>query len=286
MDSILLEKNAKYDQNGLTVLSNNNVIVPRDTNGNVIVDLTSSLLVIEAIGVNVLNESVLPLVDTQFNYFRFPVTTTTIDTDVDLNVDIDLSELNVSADVSPEILSIPTLLPLPSRYKPSENQRIPVGSWGNPSVLDFSKVVEGPPQIQPNSLVVTQKLLDQLKTLGEENPGKTPKLEISGIIKTKFNKNNPNSGIGFSMGFSDSSRRAIMNSPADDLKTVGSGFDRFNRTRKENTYTTNILFEAGVDELYVDQELQLRGWAEDDEDNKNHTILANDSYIQFKAIVV
>jgi hypothetical protein len=44
-----------------------------------------------------------------------------------------------------------------------------------------------------------------------------------------------------------------------------------------------LILTVPKSQLYVDLELQLRGWAEDNEDNKNHTILATDSYIQFEA---
>ena len=276
MDSILLEKNAKYDQNGLTVLSNNNVIVPRDTNGNVIVNLTSSLLVIEAIGVNVLNESVLPLVDTQFNYFRFPVTTTTIDTDIDLNIDVDL---NIQEQIN-EAAAINVISPLPSEYKPSSDQRIPLGDWGNPSIIDFSTVVTGPDQIKPNSLVVTQELLDQLNALQTDTD--TPILRITGRIKTSYNDNR-NSAIGFSIGLKDSAIRFTMDEPAGDIKNSGNDIIK---TKKKGVYTTNIDTSAGLSDLYVGQELQIRGWAEDSQDNRNHTIIANDSYIKFEAGVI
>ena len=287
MDSVSLRQDSFYEEKGITALSNDNVVVPRDLAGNVLIQTTSSLLVIEAITTNVLAESVLPLLDTQFNYFKFPARTAIVDETLDLDLDLDLnlnleSELDTISEAAAPGSIIP---PLPSKYKPSSNQRIQLGSWGNPSVIELSTVVTGPPQSTsaPNSLVVTQKLLDQLEALGTET-GETPKLRVSGIIKTTYNKNSPNSGIGFSMGFAGSARRAIMSLPENDLRLVGSGDDIFRRTKKAGTYTTIIAFHIAVDQLYVGQELQLRGWAEDNDDNKNHMILANDSYIQFEAI--
>ena len=248
-DSVSLRQDSYYDTNGITAISNNSAVVLRDQGGNVLVQPTSSLLVIEAITTNVLAESVLPLLNTQFNYFKFPARLAVIDESLDLNLDLDLnlnleSELNTIAET---VASESIILPLPSKYQPSANQRIPVGSWANPTVLEFSKVVTGPAQIEPNTLVVTQKLLDQLDELAAET-GKTAYLQVTGVIKTVYNKNTTNSGIGFSMGFANSSRRATMSSPDADLKEVGSGNDRFKRAKKENTYTTEISFYVGLGE--------------------------------------
>lgn len=280
-DSVSLRQDSFYEEQGITAISNNNAVVSRDLGGNILVQPTSSLLVIEAITTNVLAESVLPLLNTQFNYYRFPARISFIDESLDLDLDLDL-DLNIQpADVLVPASNL-VIPPLPSRYKPSSNQRINVGGWANPSVIELSTVVTGPAQIAPNSLVVTQELLDQLDAVGTET-GKNPALLITGIIKTTYNKNNPNSGIGFSMGFANTFRRAIMSQPAGDLKDEGSSINKFRRAKKSNTYTTTINFTIPKSQLYVDLELQLRGWAEDNEDNKNHTILATDSYIQFDA---
>ena len=280
-DSVSLRQDSFYEEQGITAISNNNAVVSRDLGGNILVQPTSSLLVIEAITTNVLAESVLPLLNTQFNYYRFPARISFIDESLDLDLDLDL-DLNIQpADVLVPASNL-VIPPLPSRYKPSSNQRISVGGWANPSVIELSTVVTGPAQIAPNSLVVTQELLDQLDALETETGSKSVLL-VTGIIKTFYNKNNPKSGIGFSMGVANTTFRAIMSQPAGDLKDEGSGFNRFNRAKTSNTYTTTINFEVPKSELYVGIELQLRGWAEDNEDNKNHTILASDSYIQFEA---
>ena len=74
-----------------------------------------------------------------------------------------------------------------------------------------------------------------------------------------------------------------MNSPADDIVTTG---DDIVKAKREGVYTTNISATVGLSELYVGQELQIRGWAEDSQDNRNHTIQANDSYIRFGTGVI
>ena len=66
------EQAAYYINNGLTVVSNNTDIVPRDAAGNVIVQ-DESYIVIETNSFNIDNISMLKVLDTQFNYFKFPV---------------------------------------------------------------------------------------------------------------------------------------------------------------------------------------------------------------------
>ena len=91
---IVLENQAKYQKNGLTYQSNNINIIPRDPAGNINLQENSTnnpLLIIEPSAEKILNNSVLKVIDTQFNYFKFPVNTNIINTDLDLDLDLDLS---------------------------------------------------------------------------------------------------------------------------------------------------------------------------------------------------
>jgi hypothetical protein len=270
-DSVSIQQNAKYDQNGLTVLSNDTSVNERDSNGNIIVHTTSSLLVIEAITTNYLTESILPLIDTQFNYFKFPARTTVIDETADLDLDLDL-------DFSISDLQIPgatTLLPLPSEYKPSENQRVPLGGWGNPSIIDFSTVILGPNQTQPNSLVVTQELIDQLEALKTDTD--IPIIKVTGVIQTTYNSNN-NSALGFSLGLANRAIRYTLSDPDANIKNSGENVF----ATKKGVYNTNLDSTIYLDDIYVGQELQIRGWADESSDNRNHEISAADSFIRFE----
>lgn len=274
VDSISNEKNAEYQKRGITYVSNIPTVNVRDEAGNIQFkeDGPNSIVIIEPISTRITTKSVIKILDTQFNYFKFPARTTIVeeeplelDLDIDLNIQDQINEA-IAADITP---------PLPSEYKPASDQRIPLGDWGNPSIIDFSTVVTGPAQIKPNSLVVTQELLDQLESLKTDTD--TPILRIAGRIKTSYNGNR-RSAIGFSIGFANSSIRFTMNSPSDDLVDTG---DDIIKAKKDGTYTTNITASIELEELYVGQELQIRGWAEDNEDNRNHTILEKDSYIRF-----
>lgn len=274
VDSISNEKNAIYQKKGITYVSNIPTVNVRDEAGNIQFkeDGPNSIVIIEPISTRITTKSVIKILDTQFNYFKFPARTTIVEEEpLDLDLDIDLNiqdQINeaIAADVTP---------PLPSEYKPSADTRIPSGDWGNPSIIDFSTVVTGPAQLKPNSLVVTQELLDQLNALKTDTD--TPVLRIAGRIKTKFNATRK-SAIGFSIGLAKSALRFTMDAPADDIVNNG---DDIVKTKREGVYTTNIKATIGLDELYVGQELQIRGWAEDSQDNRNHTIQAADSYIRF-----
>lgn len=92
MDSISLEQAAVYDLNGITALSNNKYVVPRNSNDQIIVQPSSSLLLIEGITTSYLAESIIPLIDTQFRYFSFPARTSIVnDSLINLNLNLDFN---------------------------------------------------------------------------------------------------------------------------------------------------------------------------------------------------
>lgn len=279
VDSISNGKNAEYQKRGITYVSNIPTVNVRDEAGNIQFkeDSANPIVIIEPISTKITTKSIIKVLDTQFNYFKFPARTTIVEEEP-LELDLDL-DLNIQDEID-QALAEQITPALPSEYKPSSDQRIPLGDWGNPSIIDFSTVITGPAQIKPNSLVVTQELLDQLTALQTETD--TPILKIKGIIKTRYNANR-NSAIGFSIGVANGARRFVMTSPANDLKNSG---DDIVKAQKDGVYTTNINTSIGLNELYVGQELQIRGWAEDSSDNRNHTIIANDSYIKFETGVL
>ena len=88
LDPVTLEQAAKYINNGLTVVSNNTDIVSRDANGNVIVQ-DGSYIVVETNLFNIDNVSALKVLDTAFNYFKFPVSVNTNLIDVDTNFSVE-----------------------------------------------------------------------------------------------------------------------------------------------------------------------------------------------------
>jgi hypothetical protein len=80
---------AKYETNGLTYISDNSDILPRDKAGNIIAtsDTSSnSLIIIEPVTTIYTMESALNVFDTRFKYFKFP-TNIVAETETDIDID-------------------------------------------------------------------------------------------------------------------------------------------------------------------------------------------------------
>jgi hypothetical protein len=99
LDPVRLQQQTKYKTNGLTVTSNNVNIMPRDAAGNIMLHENSSknpLLIIEPVDTKIMLQSVLKVLDTRFEYFKFPVTIVSTDTEdllVDLSSEVDYSNI-------------------------------------------------------------------------------------------------------------------------------------------------------------------------------------------------
>ena len=142
LDPVTLEQAAKYINNGLTVVSNNTDIVSRDANGNVIVQ-DGSYIVVETNLFNIDNVSALKVLDTAFNYFKFPVSVNTNLIDVDTNFSV---ENNID--------------PIFARYKPRYPEAVNgLGAIPNnndtPSGFNFEEVVAGNSQVSTNRYTVS-----------------------------------------------------------------------------------------------------------------------------------
>ena len=154
-----------YLINGLTVTSNNPQIVPRDKSGTV--NIKENLpLIIEPTTYRISKKSILKVVDTQFNFYNFPVSVNTTILD---NID----EFNLNNDL------------VFARYKPLSDQTVSANGFfppaGNaqtffPRGIELSEVVGGTFQSKPNSYYVTK----EIKESGVD-------LRIRAKIKHKFN---------------------------------------------------------------------------------------------------
>jgi hypothetical protein len=153
LDAVNLRKNAKYLKNGLTITSDNVSIHPRDAAGNIMLhenSETNPLLIIEPTATKISNNSMLKILNTRFEYFKFPVSTTTPSA-VNLDAEIDLS-------IIPDLIY--------SRYKPANNQQIPVNvDPPIPSGLEFSEVADGQPQVNTNAYYITKEIKNSGKDL-------------------------------------------------------------------------------------------------------------------------
>jgi hypothetical protein len=141
-DSILNFKDTKYIINGLTTVSNNDSVNPRDTAGNIILDGDSSILTIEAIAYGIINTSVLPLIDTQFRYFKFPAVISNVNDPINLDTNLDLD--------------IQLVDPVFARYAPSADSRIVESNTYSGILMDDVK--DGSLQQITNAYYITKEL--------------------------------------------------------------------------------------------------------------------------------
>jgi hypothetical protein len=94
-DAIAAQQQAKYYKDGLDYISNDINIIPRDEIGNIVLNedsTTNPELVISAVTEQISTKSVLRVLDTRFQYFKFPVQIARGDTfniNTGFNIDID-----------------------------------------------------------------------------------------------------------------------------------------------------------------------------------------------------
>jgi len=145
LDPDNVDKQLKYYKNGLTYVSNNTSVIPRDEAGNIILNensTTNPLLIIEPTSNKIITTSLLRVIDTQFKYFKFPARTNVIQEEpVDVNLDLDF---NLQQDA------------VFARYRPSDDQRIPYGTIY--SGIEMSEVQDGLTQQKPNSYVISKQI--------------------------------------------------------------------------------------------------------------------------------
>ena len=142
-----------YVSNGLTALSNDTDLVPRDSAGNVIIDAAdpeNQVLIIEPVVRRITQRSFLNTINTAFSYFNFPVTTTTPIEAVDLSVDL---EVAAPIDI------------IYARYKPSEDRRINKGSNLSYSGILMDEIEDGLPQKNTNAYYITKEIKNSGKDL-------------------------------------------------------------------------------------------------------------------------
>lgn len=201
IDPIELDQDAKYDEQGITRLSNIDSVVERDDAGNVVFreDQENQLLSIETIYKRILNSSVIKVLDTQFNYFKFPVRITENELDLGIDIDLSLETDNISAK-----LTIP--IPLDSKNQPQNFQKIDValpgntwyynGTQGTNGGFKQLQFAGGTNQPTPNSYTITEDMLnslrDQNKTLRfkiqtQYRTGNTNRTEF----RMRLNRRNP-----------------------------------------------------------------------------------------------
>ena len=139
-DPIAGDLQAKYRVRGTTYVSNDPAIIPRDLNGNIVLnegEVDNPKLIIDPVAERITIRSALKVLDTRFQYYKFP--TNVIAQDLNLNIDI-----NIDQD------------PIYARYKPSENRTINSGTIFSGILMD--EIEEGLPQKNTNVYYISKAI--------------------------------------------------------------------------------------------------------------------------------
>jgi hypothetical protein len=142
-DSISVDLQLKYQNQGLTYISNNVNVVPRNENGNIALQEgveNNPLLIIESAVNQMTTKSMLRVLDTQFNYYSFPVSIEFDDASIDLDLNVDLQ--------------LPD--PVFARYRPSENRQILATPDYSGILMD--EVQEGLSQQSTNTYTISKDI--------------------------------------------------------------------------------------------------------------------------------
>jgi hypothetical protein len=151
VDSVAADQQARYRADGLSYISNNESIIPRDGAGNIVMAESSSmnpLLIIDTVTEQITTKSALRILDTGFQYYKFPATIRPIsnieDLDVSISIDSDIDFIF-------------------ARYKPSEDVQLSLAT--SYDVLPMNEVVEGSLQKVSNSYFITKEIKNSGKDL-------------------------------------------------------------------------------------------------------------------------
>ena len=165
-DAVAGEQQAKYYKEGLDYISNDINIIPRDEIGNIVLNedsTTNPKLVISAVTEQIATKSVLRVLDTRFQYFKFPVQiaqgdTFNINTGFNIDIDTITTELKLpiqvdSANQPIDLIKINTTYDSDWLYGEDAAQ-ISSGFKQLPFVGNLQSV--------PNSYVLTKDIIDIL----------------------------------------------------------------------------------------------------------------------------
>jgi hypothetical protein len=99
-DPVTADQQARYRADGLSYISNNQSIIPRDAAGNITMEeglTTNPLLIIDPVTEQITTKSALRILDTSFQYYKFPATIRETDAIDDLIVDLDFESDTIAA---------------------------------------------------------------------------------------------------------------------------------------------------------------------------------------------
>jgi hypothetical protein len=191
------EEQARYYSLGMTYMSDNQSIIPRDLAGNILFEesaLVKPLLIIEPVAEQITTISTLRVLDTAFQYYKFPVSVN-ITGSVDVDFEIQALEIE-EQDLISTRYTIPPIFD--TQNQPITYLRINTNrpsTWfkfndGNgaldsgPRRLPFV----GPEQQELGTYTITQNTLDTLRAKNQT---------LKFTIKTQFTSQNKTGNVGF-----------------------------------------------------------------------------------------
>jgi hypothetical protein len=196
--SVDLDQFARYKANGLTYVSDNINIIPRNTAGDIIIQQSASmneLLIIEPMVINISTKSVLRVIDTSFQYYKFPVSTIdVIDDNADLDINLTDAEIdNISTRYTIPYKEYPDGVPNPWS---ALNTSYP-STWftnGGATIGGFTALpFTGANQVTPYTFTLTPDVIDTIRTRNKT---------IRFFIQMQFTPANVNDNTGIQMRLS------------------------------------------------------------------------------------
>jgi len=150
-----------YQLNGITAFSNEPGVNTRSVDsGYLVIDASASanMLTIEGVTYAYNKQSVNDVLDTQFNYFKFPVQV--VYSPIDTDVDITIPEQPIAE--PEELEELEKLDPIFARYKPNESIDLQTESWGP---IELSDIEDGNAQKSLNKYYINKAIKDENKPL-------------------------------------------------------------------------------------------------------------------------
>ena len=193
-----LQDQARYNSLGMTYMSDNQSIIPRDLAGNILFEesaLVKPLLIIEPVAEQITTISTLRVLDTAFQYYKFPVSVN-VTSSIDIDVDFDIQSLEVEEqDLISTRLTIPTIFD--TQNQPQTLLRINTNGPSTWFKQDGLGALDsgyrrlpfvGPEQQELGTYTITQNTLDTLRAKNQT---------LKFTIKTQFTSQNKTGNVGF-----------------------------------------------------------------------------------------
>lgn len=250
-----MQDQARYYSLGMTYMSDNQSIIPRDLAGNILFEesaLVKPLLIIEPVAEQITTISTLRVLDTAFQYYKFPVSVNITSSNVDVNVDFEIQAQEIEEqDLISTRYTIPPIFD--TQNQPQTYLRIntsQLSTWfkqdGNgaldsgPRRLPFV----GPEQQELGTYTITQNTLDTLRAKNQT---------LKFTIKTQFTSQNKSGNVAF--------RMIIGRATPETFRSSGFLYELYSETKGdfgtneypvlELEYVLDIINEAAYDNYEI-----------------------------------